>query len=144
MIWALLAILGVPIWLVLGALGFALYNRHRFKNAPGTFRLKLRKESGTYEGIGDKWPKPSSYALWVHDVLLVHKGLGLVPTTAIGMAAMESSGQSADPEEVKGLGDNPTILRFRLDDESIIQMAVPGDAREIAQGPFTANENSTG
>ena len=140
MVWALLAILGVPVWLVLGGLGFALWSRHRFKNYPGTFRLKLRKESGTYDGVGDKWPRPASYAHWVHDVLLVHKGLGLIPTTPIGVAAMEDSGQSANPGTVKGLGDAPTILRFRLDDESVIQMAVPGDALEAAQGPFTVGK----
>ena len=140
MIWALLAILGVPIWLVVGALGAALWSRHRFKNAPGTFRLKLRKESGTYEGISDKWPRAVVYAEWVHDVLLVRKGLGLVPTMPIGVAAMEEAGQSADSGEVKGLGDDPVILRFRLDDESVIQMAVSSDALERAQGPFAVSE----
>ena len=41
---------------------------------------------------------------------------------------------------MKGLGDAPTILRFRLDDESVIQMAVPGNVLETAQGPFTVSQ----
>jgi hypothetical protein len=49
---------------------------------------------------------------------------------------MEGNGQSADPEEVKGLGDTPTVLTFRLDDESVIQLAVPNDALELARGPL--------
>ena len=102
--------------------------------------MKLRKESGAFEGVGEKWPRAAVYALWVHDVLLVRKGLGLVPTTPIGVAAMEGRGQKADPEEVKGLGDAPTILRFRLDDESVIQMAVPGESVSLARGPFPTSE----
>jgi hypothetical protein len=53
---------------------------------------------------------------------------------------MEGSSQNADPEEVKGLGDAPAVLTFRLDDESVIQMAVPSDTLDLAQGPFTVSE----
>ena len=37
---------------------------------------------------------------------------------------MEGSPQDADPEEVKGLGDHPVLIRARLDDGSILQVAV--------------------
>jgi hypothetical protein len=47
---------------------------------------------------------------------------------------MEAAGQSSDLEEVKGLGENAMIFTFRLDDGSIIQMAVADDA--LAPGPF--------
>jgi hypothetical protein len=66
----------------------------------------------------------------------VHKGLALVPTTPIGVAAMEAAGPSSDLEEVKGLGENAMIFTFRLDDGSIIQMAVADDALALAPGPF--------
>ncbi len=137
MIWAILALLGVPIWLVVGGLAAALWNRSRVKNQDGVFPIKMRRLSGVEPGEGDKWPPVSSYALWVHDVLLVHKGLGLMQMMPLGVAGAEGPIESADPEEVKRLGENPVLLQFRLDDESVLQLAAPGDALVLAQGPFS-------
>ena len=42
MIWILLAALGVPIWLVVGGLLAALWNRRRVRRTPDAFPCKLR------------------------------------------------------------------------------------------------------
>ena len=42
MIWVLLAALGVPIWLVVGGLVSALWNRRRVRRTPDAFPCKLR------------------------------------------------------------------------------------------------------
>lgn len=131
MLWALLAILGVPIWLVVGGLSLALWNRHKFKQQPGVFPLKLRVDSGSVHGFNEKWPPMSAYAVWVHDVLLVHKGLGLIRTVPLPVAAGEG-----EPDDVLHLEGQPYLLNFRLDDAAVIQMAVEGDVRSLAQGPF--------
>jgi hypothetical protein len=133
MLWALLAILGVPIWLVVGALAFAFWNRHKFKQQPSTFPLKLRVDSGDVSGLSEKWPRMTSYAEWVHDVLLVRKGLGLMSTRPLAVAAGEG-----EPDDVLHLEGQPYLLNFRLDDGAVIQMAVDGDVVALAQGPFNA------
>lgn len=140
MIWAILALLGVPIWLVVGALAVMFLSRSRFKKQDGVFPAKMRRESGSASGDGEKWPPVSSFALWVHDVLLVHKGLGLMQTMPLGVAGLEGSVESADPEGAKRLGEDPVLLRFRLDDGAILQMAVPGESLTLAQGPFAISE----
>jgi len=132
MIWAILALLGVPIWLVVGGLAAMLLSRSRFKKREGVFPAKMRQGSGA----GANWPRMSNYALWVHDVLLVHKGLGLLQTVPLGVAGVEGPAEIAPPQEVKGLGEHPVLLRFRLDDGDVLQMAVPGNSQKLAQGPF--------
>jgi hypothetical protein len=127
-------------WLVVGGLAVMLWSRSRFKKQDGVFATKMRLESGSAPGVGKKWPPMSSFALWVHDVLMVHKGLGLMSTSPLGVAAVEGPAQRADPREVKRLGENPVTLRFRLDDGAVVQMAAPGDALELAQGPFSISE----
>lgn len=74
MIWALLAILGVPIWLIVGALGGALWSRRSVRSQPGVFPIAVRTAGQ------ESWPRAVSYARMVHDVLVVHRGLALVRT----------------------------------------------------------------
>jgi hypothetical protein len=76
----------------------------------------------------------SSYAEWVHDVLLVRKGLGLMQTRPLPVAAGEG-----EPDDVLHLEGQPYLLNFRLDDGAVIQMATEGDVRSLAQGPFDAD-----
>jgi hypothetical protein len=51
MIWILLAALGVPPWLVLGAPGAGLLSRRAFKRAPGVFPAKVRTVTGQVPGF---------------------------------------------------------------------------------------------
>jgi hypothetical protein len=124
MLWAALAILGVPIWLILGALAIVLWNRNHVKKQPGIFAVKLRLESGSFPGFKEK--AVTGYCEWVHDVLLVHKGL-IMRAVPVPVAAAE---------EPKRFGDEPMYLRFRLDDGSILQMSDIGENETLAQGPF--------
>lgn len=75
MIWALLAMLGVPIWLVVGALTGALVSRRRFRAQDDTFALYHREHGD------ERWSRRPAYGRYVHDVLLVNSGLALVRTT---------------------------------------------------------------
>jgi hypothetical protein len=101
MVWALLAILGVPIWLVLGGLGFALWSRKKFKETPGVFLAKVRMNSGSFSGIGDRWSRMPVYALWVHGVLLLHKGPALIQTLPVPVSTRTGVVQPVEPEEIK-------------------------------------------
>lgn len=140
MLWALLAILGVPLWLVVGGLSFSLWNRHKFRQQPGVFTTKIRLESGQFTGFREKWPPASNYAIWVHDVLIVHKGLGLVPTSPVGVKGLVGAPTDANPELVKRLGDNPKMVRIELDDDSILLLAVPEEHLALALGPFQTDK----
>ncbi len=63
---------------------------------------------------------------------MVSRILHFPVTSGLGAAEI------ADPEQVKGLGDSPVTLRFNLDNEAVIEIAVPGESAE-ARGPFFSN-----
>jgi hypothetical protein len=127
--WIALSFLGVPIWLIVGILAALFWKRYHFKKQPGVFPAKLKLESGSFPGLSEK--PASGFCIWVHDVLLVHKGLSLASTLPVPVAAAE---------ERKHLGDKTMYLRFRLDDGSILQMSGIGENEALAQGPFHTGE----
>lgn len=118
MIWALLAILGVPIWLIVGALAAAVISRRGFKAQPEVFQLKLRPVDGK------KWPRRVAYGRLVHDVLIVNSGIALIRTTVRGIRSVAD--HPAD-EQVPGL-DRPETFQLTFDDGSAALVAVDGSA----------------
>lgn len=132
MIWILLAALGVPIWLVVGLLLGALWSRRRFRGAPGVFACKVRPLAD--DGGSEGWPRTTSYARWVHDVLLVHGGVALVRNQALPVRSVEGPVAPALSAKVKG--GEPVSVRFRLDDDSVVEVAAVAPA--LLTGPFQA------
>ena len=117
-----LYILGVPLWMILGMLILVFWNRRRVKNQPGIIPVKIKPESDSNED--SKWPRSVSYMQWIHDVAIVREAPALILTVPYGIKNIETMPQDADPQEVKGLGDHPQVARVRLDDDSIIQVAL--------------------
>lgn len=131
MIWATLAILGVPIWLIVGALIAGSASRRRFKQSPGVFPLRMR----TVASEDDKW-SGKQHARWIHDVVLVNKGFAKVRTVPHGIKQMTGAPKVVDPASVKGLGDEPMSLVFVLDDESEVEIVVAASDLALAKGPY--------
>ena len=74
MLWALLAILGVPIWLVVGVLVGVVLSRRNFQREDGVFAFNVRAEGAS------KWPRQVVYGRQVRDVLVTNRGAALVRT----------------------------------------------------------------
>src|SRR3954468_19224129 len=138
MIWILLAILGVPVWLVVGALLAAFFSRRSFKHAPDVFPAKLRIIAGDAPGVKTSWPRLPVYARWVHDVLLVQKGVPLMRTHSLPVARAIGVKRISQPGELKGLGPEPAILTLILDNDANVEIAAPSGAVEDMVGPFVA------
>jgi len=126
MIWILLAILGVPLWLVAGALIAGLLSRRNFCRSPGVFKTKLRLQAGEVHGLDASWPRLPGYGRWVHDVLIVHRGLALVRTTAYPVASAGPPDASTEPPS--HLGEAPLVMELTFDDGAIVEMAVPHES----------------
>jgi hypothetical protein len=136
MIAILLAVLGVPLWLLAGMVLGALYSRRRFKQAPEVFRCKIRQVSGTGGSLKATWGRMPGYARWVHDVLLVNQGLALVRVLPIPVVEVVTGPDKGDPAEIKRLGLAPRVLTLRLDGDSTVELAA-GDQDELRMlGPF--------
>ena len=114
MIWALLALIGVPIWLIVGVLVGAFISRRRFLSQPGVFRMKLRASDAR------GWPRRAAYGRVVHDVLVVNAGLALVRTS---LYPVVDATASTETEPVKPFG-RPQILDLEFEDGSAARLAV--------------------
>ncbi len=128
----LLTILGVPLWLVLGGVGAGLWSRRSFRKSPGVFAVKARVVDSA--APPPKWKRKASYARWVHDVLIVHQGLGLVRNRALPVASASPATISSD--EVGGLGDDPVAVRLRLDGGEVVEVAAATADGDTLMGPF--------
>lgn len=114
MVWALLAILGVPIWLVVGILLAIVVQRRNFKNQPGVFPCAVRDEEST------KWPRPMSYARQVRGVFVVNRGAALLRTA---IHAVDNAADIACDDCPKKLVD-PVARRLTLADGTHLDVAV--------------------
>lgn len=112
--------------------------RRQPASRPGAFRCRLRKVSDPGCGITNAWEVGAVDAAWVHDVLLVRRGRFPVTTRALPVRFPDSSVSALLPHEVKGLGVDPVVLRLRLDDGDLIDVAAPAAMRERLVGPFLA------
>ncbi len=128
---ALLSILGVPLWLVVGILALAFWSRRQFQKAPGVFPCRVREILGSGEEAG--WGRPKSYGRWVHDVLLLHSGLALIRYRALPVASVEKPVALAEDTRFKG---DAVSIQLRLDDGSLVEVAGPAEARQLLVGPF--------
>jgi len=115
MIWATLAFLGVPIWLVVGALIGAMFSRHSFRAQPDVVPLMFRAADD------DKWPRGVAYGRYVHNVLIVNHGLAQIHTSVHVVEHVETLDLGATT--FKHI-DDPIAFAIRLDDGSEYELAI--------------------
>ena len=114
MIWALLAILGVPLWLVVGLLVGVMLSRRSFQRQEGVFTLKARSEGAT------KWPRGLIYGRQVRDVLVTTRGAALLRTE---FHAVDHVADLALDDQPKKPADAVGRL-LTLDDGTCLEVAV--------------------
>jgi hypothetical protein len=115
MIWATLAFLGVPIWLVLGALIGAMFSRHHFKKKPDVVPLLFRAADD------DKWPRRLAYGRYVHNVLIVNHGLAQIRTSVHVVEHVDRL--DLGDTTFKHI-DDPIAFAILLDDGSEYELAI--------------------
>ena len=95
-IWATLALLGIPIWFIAVVLIAVFRNRKTVRSNPQVYEFRRKK--------GDGWQRGMNDARWVSDVLIAHSGLALIRTDAaqVGSIAVLNRIEPAP----KGLGES--------------------------------------
>jgi hypothetical protein len=104
MIWALLALLGIPIWFIAIILVAVLRNRRRVRSRPDVFRFVDATDEG--------WRRTVGYARWVSDVLIVHTGPALVGTDAQQVTDVTIEGETIEP--IKKLGGDAVQVTWNF------------------------------
>lgn len=126
MIWALLALLGIPLWFIAVALLTVIRNRRQVRSSPDVFAYVAGTDTG--------WSRRPGYARWVSDVLLVHRGPALIRTEARQVTAGVATGRPKD--QPRKLGGSATALEFTFADRSTLRIAVDDPMVPTALGPF--------
>jgi hypothetical protein len=109
----------------------------RFPVEMSSFRCKIRAADGD-GAVLQPWPWRRYRAAWVHDVLLVRRGLLLVDLTALAVRAPQEPLRDTRPGEVHRLGSPVLALVVRLDDGTFVEVAAAAPDRIKLVGPFLA------
>jgi hypothetical protein len=130
MIWAVLVLVGVPLWLIAIALIIMLRRTSALKARPGNMKMRWRRPDS------DRWVLGN--AVWVHDVLAFRSR----PAAWVeelewvkGVEVREASNEKA--KGLRGLGDEVVIATLRLEGDSSTEVAVAGKDRAALLAPFS-------
>ena len=131
MIWAVLAMLGIPLWLcAIGILTVVFQNR-RLRKRPGNVPIRVlrpgrsRWTSGHGAWVSDVFAWRGSPAAWREDLVQVSS----------------ASARAAEVEERKKLhriGDDPVVATFKLAEGGTLDAATAAEHRSALLGPFAA------
>src|SRR3954467_14758434 len=111
MLIALLALLGVNLIAIVVLLCVVLTRKRWVKRQPESFRGVIRVSSGDVDGLRSKWGR--GYGRWVRDVLVWTKAPFFFRNELMAADGLEQQ-RPAAPDEVKRLGEHPTIVRLRI------------------------------
>ena len=132
MLIAFLALLGVDLAVVV-VLAVSVLGRKRWvKRQSGAFRGAIRVASGEVDGLRSKWSR--GYGRWVRDVLVWTKGPFLFRNEIVAADGLEGQ-RPAGPDEVKRLGDQPSVIRVGMGGAGV-EVATNGADAELLLGPY--------
>jgi len=138
MLIALLALLGVDL-IVLVALAAFVFTRKRWvEQPPGAFRGAARVPGGTVDGLNPKWRR--GYGRFC-DVLVWTRGPFLCRNELVPADGLDEQ-RPAHHDEVKRLGDHPTVVSVRTG-RATVEVAARGEDAELLLGPCRTPAGAT-
>jgi hypothetical protein len=131
MIWAILALLGVPLWLcALGIMALVFRNKS-LRQRYGDIPVRVQRAGKT------RWTR--GHAVWVSDVF-AWRGSPAAWSEALFQVTAASAGVF-EPEELKKLhrlGDHPAVATLTPDVGEPVRVAVASEHRVALLGPYGA------
>jgi hypothetical protein len=130
-IWALLAAVGVPLWLCALAILTLVFRNRSLRRRPGNVAVRLRAP-------GSKRWRPG-HAVWIHDVFAFRGSPAawaeaLLWVTAAGVRQASAHERS----RLHRIGDRPVVATFTLEDGSAVEVAARAEDRDRLTGAFRA------
>src|SRR5690348_16245095 len=97
---------GVLVWA-----GWLAWRAHReFATEPGTFRCRVRVRSAALPGFSARWSRRRCHARWVHDVLVIRRGILVPQVYPLPVHVAEGELVELDPLRVRRLGPVPVSV----------------------------------
>jgi hypothetical protein len=128
-IWAILAIIGVPLWLIAIALLMLFFRNRKLRKRPGNIPVRVlrpgkkRWTSGHGIWVSDVFAWRGSPAAWNEDLLQVSG-------VAIHCADAQERGK------LHRIGEHPVVASLALDAGATLKVAARREHQSILAGPF--------
>jgi hypothetical protein len=129
MIWALLAFLGVPLWLCAVGIFALVYRNRALRRRHGDIPVRVLQPGKT------RWVR--GHAVWVAEVFAWRGSPAAWNETLeliVGVSVQDPS-----PEELKRLhhlGDAVVVASLTTDDDTVLRVATTADHRAALLGPY--------
>lgn len=131
MVWALLAFLGVPLWLCAIAIVILVMRNRTLRKRPGDIPVRVLRPDAT------RWTR--GHAVWVSDVFAWRASPASWHEHLEGvLAASVRPATEQEQRRLRGVGDRPVVATFTTDDGEVLQVASAGERRSDLEGPFRA------
>ena len=131
MIWAILLLLGVPLWLCATAVVVLVLRNRSLRKRAGDIPARLRIAPGK------RWTR--GHGLWVHDVWAFRGSPAAWSEKLVwvkGVAIRRVPAEEA--EKLRGLGENPTVAVLAYDGGTM-EVATSAENRAQLIGPFVSS-----
>ena len=130
MVWIVLALLGVPVWLIAIGITAVVYRNRALRSRPGNMAVRLRKSSGK------RWVRGN--AIWIHDVFAFRGSPAAWREALLWVSAISSRSPAGDDAHKLRRMDHPVIGLFAIEDGTTVEVAADGDRQATLLGPFDA------
>ena len=129
MIWAVLALLGVPLWLCAAAILVLVYRNKSLRKRHGDIPVRVQRAGKT------RWTR--GHAVWVSDVFAWRGSPAawsedLFEVTDARVGAL----QPADLKKLHRLGEHPAVVILTPEEGEPVRVAVTSQHCEAVLGPY--------
>ncbi len=115
MVIAVLVVIGVEIVVIVAFLASVVTRRRWVRRQPGVFRGAIRVAGGHVHGLKPRWSR--GYGRWIRDVHGLDEFAVPVSTTFLPADSLGYQRETT-PEELRRLGEHPTVVRMTSGDPS--------------------------
>lgn len=129
MIWAILAAIGVPLWICAVAISMLVYRNRAMRKRPGNVPVRVHAPGGR------RWV--AGHALWVSDVFAFRGSPAAWKEALMQVTSATTREPTADERKrLHRIGDEPVLAQLTLAGGSTVDVAVRGEDEAKLLGPF--------
>jgi hypothetical protein len=129
-IWAILALIGVPLWFCALAISVLVFRNRQLRKRPGSVPTRMR--------VAGKGRWHPGHGFWVHDVFAFRASPAAWKEALIQVGgASVRQATSAEQKGLHRLGEDVVLASFELVPKGMLELAARAEHVSLLLGPFT-------
>jgi hypothetical protein len=130
MIWAILAAVGVPLWLCAAAILVLVFRNRQLRKRPGNIAVRIRRSQKK------RWLP--GHCVWVHDVLAFRGSPAAWKEELVQVTeATPRQTNTAERKKLHRIGDEPIVVTITTATGETLELAGRPEHKDTLLGPFT-------